>query len=83
MKEPIDSCPTCLGVEDKARAEEMQEYLNENSRKKRTLREVVRWALLRQYNRQRAVKRHALSLKGVNLEISPLEERGTRGTDDE
>lgn len=50
----------------------------------KTLEEVVEWAVLRVYNRQRAVRRHALSLKDIELEISPLEERDTpRGRDDE
>lgn len=52
--------------------------------KGKSVEEIIEWAVLRQYNRQRAVRRHSLSLKNINLEVSPLEERDTpRGRDDE
>jgi hypothetical protein len=72
-----------LSKDTVARLMEMMERLNTNGPRK-TLDEVLEWAVLRQYNRQRAVKRHSLSLKDVELEVSPLEERDApRGRDDE
>ena len=70
-----------LSPEGVLRVLEIQEQLNK--RRSLSFEEVVEWLIKRQYNRQRAVKRHSLSLKNVELEISPLEERGAYGLIDD
>jgi hypothetical protein len=66
-----------LSPESVARLEEIRAELQRTHPKwpQMTLEQVTDWALLRQYNRGRAVRRHALSLKGISFEVSPLEER--------
>jgi hypothetical protein len=66
-----------------ARLLELQQSYNATRRRKLCVHGVAEWTTLRQYNRARAVKRHSMSLKNKELEVSPLEERENRGIDDE
>jgi hypothetical protein len=68
-----------LSADSVARLEELVAHRNRSRGKlltpQHTLDEVLSWALLRQYNRTRAVIRHAHALKGKDYPISPLEAR--------
>jgi hypothetical protein len=75
-----------LSPESVARVEEMQsELLRTRPRLPLTFEQTIEWALLRQYNRQRAVRRHAMAMRDEALEVSPLEDRARsrRVIDDE